>query len=240
MTNLEHKLNLFYEEARDFIVEANKYLASNNQLYFSGEIFSGNPENPTILFLSINPGYASEDWKSFQGSPKGINLSGFKLKPCKYIDETNKYPLASKISNIFFDGDLSKYKFCAETYFKSFFATPNEGILNQQLSMLPNELQQKHLDIMQKYRRFIFESIMPEHLVCVGLSVFNKVVNLLHINSKDIFMHSYQTVSGKSERVYHKEVKYGSTTIHGILHLSGAHISRVAIDKMKDVFGKII
>lgn len=236
----ETKLQNFFEQAKTFVGAANQYLPKNNQLFFSGDIFTGKAGNPEILFLSINPGFLQSDWDEYQKSLSKSNVTEFMLKPCKYIMEYKRNAkLATKIADVILNNDITKYDNCGETYIKSFFATPDEATLNKQLSLLPSNLQQQHQEMMQEYQKFILETIQPKHIICIGMTVFNQVKNVLKITNQDITDNTYATTAGNN-RVFYKVAKYNDIHIHGMLHLSGAHIATVAIDNITNIFKELI
>lgn len=92
---------------------------------------------------------------------------------------------------------------------------------------------------MQEYQTFILETIRPRHIVCIGMTIFNQLINVLKITNQDITVNTYTTESG-NQRVFYKVTKCKDIHIHGMLHLSGAHIARVATDSITTIFSELI
>lgn len=237
--NFEQALYSYYERTHKFMSQANQLLPAGNKMFFNGNIISGNINNPQVLFLSINPGYHEDNWDEEQQNNKILN-GDFAINECKYLHENaeNK-KLAKQITNIVLNDNVKHYNHCAETYITSFFNTPNERVLNQQLAILKPELKAEHYNIMSDYTKYLLNNLLPNNIVCIGFNVFKRTLDALGISPSDVKFETYKTASGR-DRVFYKSVRHENTLIHGVLHLSACHISSVGVDKMREIFKNTI
>ena len=164
----------------------------------------------------------------------------FAINECKYLHEyAENKKLAKQITNIVLNDNVKYYNHCAETYITSFFNTPNERVLNQQLAILKPELKAEHYNIMSDYTKYLLNNLLPNNIVCIGFNVFKRTLDALGISPSDVKFETYKTASGR-DRVFYKSVRHENTLIHGVLHLSACHISSVGVDKMREIFKNTI
>lgn len=220
-------MQLIQEKIYNFIERANILLDKKDALFYGGDFITGEIHSPDVLFLGINPGFG-DDWDR-----RKIIQKDFELRKCKYIEEfEDNYLLARRVVDVVCGGDLTKLNWCAESSIKSIFATPNEKSLDKALSQLTPKMRLEHDDLIRE----IIELIKPKHIICIGFIAFNKYLQQFgqsltgQVNTKTCL-----TKSGKS-RVYYKNAFINGIMVHGVLHLSGAQISAVALDGMREEF----
>ena len=216
----------------DFLEDANDIIPNDFALYYSGSFLSGNIQAPDYLFISINPGFGRYDWdarsRKFQRKP-------FTLSTCKYVEEfEDKYDLAKEIVEIILNGDSSRLEACAETYALSFFATPDQKILDA--SLRASGLATRHQALMAEALLSILKIVSPKQVVCIGLSSFQMMLNLLGDKNQGVEMKSVKSASGKTDPVYYKKTKIQGVPFHGVLHLSGAQLSNIMRKELKEIF----
>ena len=230
---LEHIQNAIY----DFQEAANKVLAKEDQLYFGGRYLTGQLDRPEFLFLGINPGYGPE----FADRNNLIKRKAFEPTACKFIDEyEDGLLLAKRIVDELLQGNPGKLKNYAETSISSFFATPDEPTLKKQLTALgPHGLQASHQQLMTESVIAIIDTINPVQVVCIGLTTFSQYLKLNGVGHNGVSMKSEKSDSGNSYPVYYKYTMINNRPVHGVLHLSGAHLSKIMRDNLRQIFSAL-
>lgn len=224
MNNFE-KIKEFNINIVDFQERANKVLKYEDRLEYDTAIYSGPVDNIDILFLSINPGFNSEEWTARKAD---IDYSDLELGSIKYDKDGGNGELNKAINDVILNGKTELLANCAETYFKAIFASPNETILNQQLNKLPPELRAEHEKIMSDYREFVLNELHPKRIICLGIKVYDHVVSVLKIPTNKI--------ESDRNRRFFCEAKFNDIPIFGVLHLSGARPSNKNKEFIRNYF----
>ncbi len=120
----------------DFRDAANVTLTKEQRMFYSSNFVTGQIARPNFLFLGINPGFGRNEWPDRDiGSRRSVVA-----QPIKFLAEYEEgASLARKIVEVLFDGDVSGLNNCAESSVRSFFATPDVKVLDQQLTALPRD-----------------------------------------------------------------------------------------------------
>ncbi|MGD9637526.1 MAG: hypothetical protein AB7U85_00530 [Alphaproteobacteria bacterium] len=222
----------------DFLDKANKVLLKEDSLFYGGQYITGCLENPKILFIGINPGFAAND--EWGDRPHTFNRKTFSQKDCKYIEEAKrKNSLALKVVEYLLNNENDLLKKCAETSFKSFFATSNENGIDGSLKNLSSSgLQVEHHKIMNDAIKTIIEEISPENIVFIGKTVFDNFVCTFGCKKTEI--KEMTSLSGKTKRIFYQKTFFNGIPTHGVLHLSGAQPSTKILDELKNIFKSVI
>ncbi|GAB6052044.1 hypothetical protein JCM17960_08640 [Magnetospira thiophila] len=222
----------------DFLETANGALEAKDRMFYGGHFLTGRIEQPKFLFLGINPGFGANDWPQ---RPLSIPRNSFSPIPCKFVDEhKDGARLAQKIVDVALQGYADKLETCAESSLRSFFATPDEPTLNGQLAALAaKDLHKEHDRLMTDAVKTIVETTNPKHIVCIGMTAFKRFMNVFGGNPADVKMKSAKSASGKSDPVYYKHTMINDRPVHGLLHLSGGHPSKVMIEDLKKIFSAL-
>ena len=217
----------------DFLESANRVLPDELSMFYGGSFLTGNTQAPECLFLGINPGYGG--WKT---RPRTFARKPYTESPCKFLEEADDGArLAERLVEIVLEGDASRLASCAETSVRSFFATPDVKILDQQMNALrPSGLAQAHDELMRESVPCILDVLRPKQIVCIGMTTFQTLINLVGDKDQAIEMKSERSASGKSDPVFHKKTTLRGIPVHGVLHLSGAYLSNKMIESLKTIF----
>jgi hypothetical protein len=217
----------------DFLEAANRELPQELALCYGGAFLTGKTTNPEYLFLGINPGHGK--WNE---RPRTFSRLPFAEAPCKFIEELeDDLRLAQRVVKIVLSGDASRLAACTETSVRSFFATPDVKILDQQLAALrPSGLEKRHQKLMAEALPLILETLSPKQIVCIGMTSFQSLVNLAGEKGQCIEMKSEKSASGKSDPVYYKKTLIHGIPVHGVLHLSGAYLSNAMVESLESIF----
>jgi len=228
-----NELETTHNKFSDFALRANVVLQKSGvePFFYNSEPITGCLNNPDILFMGINPGLGREDFGRI------AEEADFVQSECKYIKENKgKLPLATNVVDIVLGGDEKRLAKCAETSFKSFFATPDEKALNKQLNALTNELRQEHKKLMSEAINTILNEVKPKNIVCIGFGSFHSYVRGSGVKDSEFYMApSIKSKSGKSDIIFYKRAIVNSIPVHGVLHLSGAQISDEIREAMREI-----
>lgn len=233
MNSLEliNKINQFQEITNDFFIEY-KDKINGLHLHKNEQIYSGEINNPDIVFIGINPGYRElSDAKN-----NGVQTFVYDRR-CHYDSSYNKqynvidFLLQDKVLEILLNNKSEKFEKCASTNFKSFFATQGESKLNN-LGILKI---QKHKVLMSNYIKFILNDIKPKSIVCIGVGVFDKLI-------KECSSITIEKPLKDSNKRYFCRAKYNDINIYGVRHLTSGRTrpNKFMIEELKSVFGKLI
>lgn len=232
MNNIFNELQNEIYNLRD---AANKILPAELAFYFLDTFITGKIDKPDILFLGINPGFGSADWKTRKTH---TTCTPYKDKPSKFIYElTEQNKLAKEIVNVVLNGNESRLQQCAESSCRSFFATPDVSTLNVQMNLLAKAgLLDRHEALMSKFRKLVIDTIQPKQIVCVGLTTFQSFIDSYSGKHSDVVSKWKDSASGKTKPVYYKHTLIEGTPVHGIIHLSGARPSKTMLVDLRNIF----
>jgi hypothetical protein len=226
-------LGTLQDRIYELLEAANTVLPASDSLFYGGTFLSGTLDRPDFLFLGINPGQGAWDAR-----PRTLDRVPFRPTPCKFAEESDGGGrLAGKIVDIVLGGDPSRLAACAETSVRSFFATPDEGILNRQLALLrPSGLAHRHQALMTDALPAILQAVAPRQIVCIGLTTFQRFTAWAGIRADESAMKSVPSTTGKTEPVYYKRASINGVPVHGVLHLSGGRLSTVMEQELRAIF----
>ena len=223
----------------DFLIRANAILPADNPLYFDGHFITGQTSNPDILFIGINPGH--RDWDNIEGRHANTCLIPYQHIPCKYIAEAaagNRF--AKRIINVVCDDKVSRLNHCAETSLLSYFASPREHVVQQQIKQLPKAMQIEHAQLSQ----LPLKPINPKHIVCIGWRTFDEFI-------KRYGQHSDPSVSRASSKKlpirmkgvdkmmdYYTKIEIGGIIVHGVRHFS-TPLSHAMLNDLTAIFKEV-
>lgn len=244
MTEFEEKQQLI----NNFLIRANGILPEDDPLFFSGHYLTGQTENPDILFIGINPGH--RQWQDLTARKAMTQIQPYQQVPCKYIEESqsgNRF--AKRVLDIVCDGDMSKLEHCAETSLLSYFASPTESVMKQQINQLPKAMQAQHRALTE----LNIELIQPKHIVCIGWRTFDEFIQrygnldegtksvraFLASNSNTVAKQLPIAINGKDIDLkmmdYYIRTEVAGIPVHGVRHFS-TPLSRTMLEDMKAIF----
>ena len=221
MTLLSTLLSQKQEHINDFVRRANARLPDNNPLYFDGYFISGQTNQPDILFIGINPGH--RDWDNIEGRQADLRLHAYQDIPCKYIAaaaEGNRF--AKRVIKVVCDGDSRRLSHCAETSLLSYFASPNERVVNAQIKQLPLAMQTEHSQL----THLPIHEIKPKHIVCIGWRTFDAFIQ--RYGRSNVGATHRQAIKklpicmqGEDKMMdYYAKTECDGITVHGVRHFS--------------------
>lgn len=201
------------QRINEFVSRANDILG-NDPLCYTGHFITGQPSQPNLLFVSINPGHSNrEDWGDIEARRAQAVVKDFEVTECKYIKDTERGSrYANRIVDVICGGNIERLHHCAETSFVSYFAAPKEQVLQAQLSELPAEMQAEH----QALTRLDIEQIQPKHIICMGWRAFDRFLE--HYGDGSEITVQKLPLMGNME-AYYAYTQVAGIPVHGLRHL---------------------
>jgi hypothetical protein len=221
------KLRAFHAETEALRDEANAHAGLGEELYYD-RCYSGPTDRVDALFCGINPGFGSLDWPS-----RSVRSGHRELvpSPCKYIEEFSEgFSLGEAIVEVVFDGDASRLGQCAETNLRSFFATPNQGILAGQLNRQSPGWRNRHDNMMSSYIDFLSSELRPRRFICFGVGVFDQIVAMMQLKPDEA------SFAPDLKRRFFLKSEIAGIPFYGLIHLSGGRPSNAMKDWLRSYF----
>jgi hypothetical protein len=172
------------ETFRNKVVNNLQNNESGNSLYKGCTImYSSLLENPSFLFIGINPGGVRNKETGLKIEEGELNIGdGF-----EYINSEGTdwdYTLARQTRNLFEQAELyDKLKDSVKTNV-FYFMTSNEPELWQLFDSFDEELNNQFKPLAYKWTKQMIEMVNPKIIICEGISALNKVAEIYQITPK--------------------------------------------------------